>query len=306
MSGLAPVIAGIELGGTKCICLLGTGPSDVRAEVRIPTRDASSTLAAIAAVIDDWRNGQDVSAIGIASFGPLEIDPTVRDYGHVLATPKPGWSHADLLAPLRRCGVPIAVDTDVNGAALAEGRWGAAQGLRSYVYITVGTGIGVGSIVAGQPVRGLGHSEAGHLRVPRLAGDRWPGACPFHGDCVEGLASGPAIAARVRRPAEALSADDPVWASVVHALAGLLHNLTLTVVPERILIGGGLANGRPHLLPRIRRALDDSLAGYGVASRAWVGSDGYVLAPALGDRAGPLGAIAVALAAADQIITGDS
>ena len=148
---------------------------------------------------------------------------------------------------------PIVLDTDVNAAALAEGRWGAAHGFDHYVYVTVGTGIGVGTIVHGRPVRGAGHSEAGHLRVARIAGDLFPGSCSFHGDCVEGLASGPAIAARAGRPAESLDADDPAWSMAAHALGGLLHNLTLTVAPSRILVGGGVASGQPQLLTLVRR-----------------------------------------------------
>jgi fructokinase len=162
--------------------------------------------------------------------------------------------------------------------------------------VTVGTGIGVGSIVAGAPVRGLGHAEAGHQRVPRLPGEHWPGNCPFHGDCAEGLASGPAIQARAGVPFIELAADHPVWNEVVHALAGLFHNLILTVVPQRILVGGGVVLGQPTLLPRIRRALQTSLGDYGHMPRSAVNED-YLRTPALGERAGPLGAIAVALGA---------
>jgi fructokinase len=189
--------------------------------------------------------------------------------------------------------VPVGVDTDVNGAALAEGLWGGARGLDSWAYVTVGTGIGVGSIVAGAPVRGLGHAEAGHQRVPRLPGEHWPGNCPFHGDCAEGLASGPAIQARAGVPFAELAADHPVWNEVVHALAGLFHNLILTVVPQRILVGGGVVLGQPALLPRIRRALQASLGDYGHLPRSALNED-YLCPPALGERAGPLGAIAIA------------
>lgn len=239
MSGLGPLLAGVELGGTKCLCLLTSGPDDIREQVRIDTTSPRETLAAIEAVLTPWHEEGGLAAIGVASFGPVELDPQAPWYGRIVNTPKAGWSGADVLAPLRRFGVPIAFDTDVNGAALAEGRWGGARGLDSYAYITVGTGIGVGSVVRGRTVRGLGHSEAGHLRIPRLPGETWPGVCPYHGDCVEGLASGPAIQARAGETGDRLGPSHPAWDEVVHALGALLHNLVLTTAPQRILIGGG-------------------------------------------------------------------
>lgn len=288
----APLIAGVELGGTKCVCLLASGPDDIRDEVRIPTTGPDETLGAIRAVLTRWRG---FAAIGIGSFGPLELDAASPGHGRIVSTPKPGWSGVDLLALGRGLGAPVALDTDVNGAALAEGLWGAARGLDSHAYVTVGTGVGVGSIVAGRPVRGLGHSEAGHLRVPRPAGDVWPGACIFHGDCVEGLASGAAIRARTGRAAEDLEPDHPVWDGVVHALSALCHNLTLTAAPQRILLGGGVMGGHPHLLPRLRAALGVSLGGYGAAGR--LDLDTFLQPPGLGERAGPLGAVAIGRAA---------
>lgn len=294
MSDRSPLLAGIELGGTKCVCLLASGPDDVREEVRIDTEAPAETLAAIRSVLARWCK-EGLAAIGVASFGPLELDRNASRYGCIVNTPKPGWSGADLLAPLKAFGVPIGFDTDVNGAALAEGRWGAAQGLESYTYITVGTGIGVGSVVSGRAVRGLGHSEAGHLRIPRMVGATGAGICPFHGDCVEGLASGPAIEAKAGAPGYCLEPSDPAWDEVVHALGALLHNLALTTAPQRILIGGGVVGGQPFLLPRLRTALIGSLNGYGVAADIEGVIETFVAPPALGDRAGPLGAIALAL-----------
>ena len=294
MSDQGPMLAGVELGGTKCVCLLASGPGDIREEVRIETTTPAETLAAIQAVLTRWRDQDGFAAIGVASFGPLELDAGSLRYGRIVNTSKAGWSEADVLAPLRGFGTPIGFDTDVNGAALAEGRWGGARGLDSYAYITVGTGIGVGSVVRGRTVRGLGHSEAGHLRIPRLAGETWAGVCPFHGDCVEGLASGPAIHAKAGRPGDRLEPSSPAWDEVVHALAALLHNLALTTAPQRILIGGGVVGGQPFLLPRLRAALIRSLNGYGAAPEIVDGIEGFVAAPALGDRAGPLGAIALA------------
>lgn len=274
----APLIAGIELGGTKCICILGRSPDDILAEERIATTDPDTTLSSVEAVLTGWQKEHPFEALGIASFGPLDFETS-----QIVRTTKPGWSGADL-GRYSKLGVPTALDTDVNGAAFAEARWGAAKGLSDFTYITVGTGVGVGSIVAGNAVRGLAHSEAGHLRVPRVAGDDWPGHCIFHGDCVEGLASGPAIAAR----------DEENWEAVAHALAMLIHNLVLTTAPRRVLVGGGVMTGNPHLLDRTREILDASLAGFAHAVLI-DGDEEFLSAPALGPKAGPLGALALGL-----------
>lgn len=296
----SPLIAGVELGGTKCVCILASGPEDIRDEVRIETTTPGETLDAIRATLERWHADNGFAAIGVASFGPIDLDPRSPMYAHIVGTTKPGWDGAPLTRFMDGFGVPGAVDTDVAGAALAEGRWGAAQGLQNHVYITVGTGIGAGVVVNGRAVRGLGHPELGHLRVGRLAGDAWPGFCIYHGDCVEGLASGPAIQARAGRPAEELGADDPAWAMAVHALAGLIHNLVLTACPQRVLIGGGVATGQPWLFPRLRQAVVESLAGYGATPALTPIIDDFIRAPALGDRAGPLGAIAVGLTALEN------
>jgi fructokinase len=191
--------------------------------------------------------------------------------------------------------VPVGFDTDVNGAALAEIRWGSGQGLSDFAYVTVGTGVGVGLIVHGQPTRGIGHSELGHIRVPRLPTDRVKSACSYHDDCVEGLASGPALLARLegRSPSD-LSPDDPVWNPIVHTLAVMCHTLVCATGPYRIAMGGGVVSGQPHLLDRINAALIESLAGY----MPLPGDGDYVVAPRLGDLAGPLGSIALAANAA--------
>jgi fructokinase len=285
------LLAGVELGGTKCVCLLATGPGDVRARETVPTTTPEETLGALRAQLEDWAPG--FAALGIAGFGPLGLDPASPGWGRIAATPKPGWQGVDVAGMLGAgLGVPVGFDTDVNGAGLAEMEWGAGRGLADFAYITVGTGVGVGLIVGGRPTRGFGHCELGHLRVPRLPGDDWPGACPFHGDCVEGLASGGAIARRAGAAAAELSDEDAVWDGVVHAVAMLCHALVCATAPRRIAIGGGVASGRPFLLPRIEAKLTESLAGY-VALPAGP----YVVAPELGDLAGPLGAIALARAA---------
>ena len=283
----APVLAGIELGGTKCICILGTGPDDVRVQVEVPTTTPNETLARITSVLAGW----DFAAVGIGSFGPLDLDPASPTFGSIINTTKPGWSGADLLRLAD--GKPFAIDTDVNAAALAEGRWGAAQGLDSWAYLTIGTGVGVGSIVSGAPVRGAGHSEAGHMRVPRTPGDGFSGWCRYHRDCVEGLASGPAIELRTGRAGRDIPADDPAWAYAADALTALCHNLTLSTLPQRILIGGGIGIGQAQMIPMIRERLSASLNGYGATSNL-PPMEEFIVPPALGNRAGPLGSLALA------------
>ncbi len=287
----SPVVVGLELGGTKCIAILGSGPDDVQDEVRVPTTTRTETLAALEAVLDQWSG---FAAIGIASFGPVSVDRAAADWGSITTTPKPGWANAPVAPRLAaRYRLPVGFHTDVVGAALGEGTYGAAMGLADYAYMTVGTGIGVGLVAGGVPVAGMTHPELGHLRPLRVKGDDWPGICPFHGACVEGLASGPAIAARTGTPAPDLPADDPAWELVAHAIAQACATVVLTGVPRRIVIGGGVMVGTPHLLPRVRRMLHDSLAGYLVTSDL-AELDSYVVPPRLGGRAGPLGALVLA------------
>lgn len=287
----APPLAGVELGGTKCVCVLGHGPGEVIAEERVPTTTPAATLGAIRAVLDRWRAAHGFRALGIASFGPVDLHPGSVTYGHIMVTPKPGWAKTDLAGGIAGgLGVPVAFDTDVNAAALAEMRWGSGQGLTDFAYMTVGTGIGVGLIVAGAPTRGIGHSELGHVRVPRLAGDDFASVCSFHPDCVEGLASGSALVARIGgRDVSAIGEDDPVWEPVVDAIAKLCHAIVCGTGPMRIAIGGGVPTGQPHLIARIEAALVASLAGYLALP------DGpYIVAPALGGQAGPMGTLALA------------
>jgi fructokinase len=293
-----PLLAGVELGGTKCICLLARGPEDIRAQISIPTGgDSDATMRRIESTLRDWRalHGP-IAALGIASFGPVDLSTASPTYGFITATPKPGWSHTDIARRLQRAlDVPTAFNTDVNGAALAEGRWGAAQGLHDFAYVTVGTGIGVGLIVADRPAFGFTHPELGHIRVARRPGDDWPGACPFHGDCLEGLASGPSIERRLGIRAEHLAPDDPAWEFVVHALAQLLHTLVLATAPQRILLGGGVMNSQRHLFPRLRRELQRSLNHYVEAPQLGNDIEAYIAPPALGEQVGPLGSLALAL-----------
>jgi fructokinase len=283
--------AGVELGGTKCVAILARGPLEILQRTTVPTGDPDETLHALADVLAGWRGQEPFESLGIASFGPIDLDPKSPSFGRIGNTPKPGWAGTDVFGPLRAAArVSTAIDTDVNGAALAEVRWGSGRGFDDFAYVTVGTGVGVGLIANGLPMRGFGHCELGHVRVPRLRGDDFAGSCPLHGDCVEGLAAGPSLAARVGAGrVQDLARDDPVWDSVASALAQLCHAIVCAAAPRAIAIGGGVIENQPHLLARIEPALVESLNGL-VTLPA-----NYVRAPALGTDAGPLGAIALAM-----------
>ena len=303
MSPASKLLAGVELGGTKCVCILGTGPEDVRALERLPTGEREETLRQIEAVLERWRSQYgNLRALGIASFGPVDLKPGSPTYGFITSTSKAGWRDTDVAQRLgRKLGVPVGFDTDVNGAALAEGRWGAAQGLDDYAYVTVGTGIGVGSIVRGRPIFGMNHTELGHIRVVRKAGDTFAGICSFHGDCIEGLASGPAIEARASQPASLLPPDHPAWEYVAHGLGQLMHTMVLTTAPQRIFLGGGVPSAQAHLFERIREELKRSLNRYVEGTELENNLAHYIVPPGLGTMSGPLGALALAADAELQV-----
>lgn len=288
---------GIELGGTKTIAVLAQDDTIIARET-IPTTLPAETLAAAHEQLARWHAQARLDGVGIASFGPIRLDRAAPDFGHMLPTPKPGWAHADVAGRLMRgIDCPWTIDTDVNGAALAEYRWGGGVGLDSLCYITIGTGIGGGLLIGGRPVHGAMHPEIGHVRTRRVAGDMFAGTCPFHGDCLEGLVSGPALAARFGRPMDEVDDDDPLWAHVVADLAEICAMLLLTTAAQAILFGGGVAVGRAFLFPRVRARTLDLLGDYLPAVDAR--SAATMIAPAhLGDRAGILGSIALAQDAA--------
>ena len=275
------VLGGIEAGGSKWECAVGTGPDDLRAVWTTRTTMPAETIGEAVAFFG--REGP-VDALGIGSFGPVDLAR-----GVITTTPKPGWAHTDVAGEIgRRLGVPLAFDTDVNAAALGEHRWGALQGLDVCCYLTVGTGIGAGVLVGGTPVHGLQHPEVGHVRIPHdRDDDPFPGVCPFHGDCWEGLASGPALEARWGRPPEELE-DDAPWALEARYLALGLLALTAVVSPQRIVLGGGVMN-RDGLLELVQRQLDQLVNGYVAVPE--------LVPPVLGARAGVLGALALARSA---------
>lgn len=289
-------VGGIEAGGTKFVCAVGSGPEDVRAEVRFPTTTPEETIGR---AVDFFREQTGrfgtPAAIGIASFGPLDPNPVSPTYGYITSTPKPHWANADLAGPIARAlDVPVGFDTDVNIAGLGEWRWGAAQGLSNFIYLTIGTGIGGGVLIDGKPVHGLVHPELGHIPLPHdWVVDPYKGRCPFHGDCLEGMAAGPAIGERWGRPAVELGQDHPAWDLEAHYLALALQTYICTLSPERIILGGGVME-QMHLFPLVRNKVRDYLKGY-IQSQAILNNiDHYIVPPGLGNRAGVLGAFAQA------------
>jgi fructokinase len=289
----------IEAGGTKFVCAVGTGPEDLIVE-SFPTEGPEQTVDALVRFLHDNGKGR-LSAAGVASFGPVDLNPASSTYGHITASPKLAWQNFDLAGSIRRAlGAPVGFDTDVNAAALGEARWGAGQNYSDFLYLTVGTGIGGGAVVNGQLVHGLVHPEMGHIRVPHdRERDPYPGGCPFHRDCLEGLAAGPTLEARWGTPAHLLPPDHPAWELEAHYLALGLATWVCTLSPQRVILGGGIMH-QWHLFPMIRRELAALLNGY-IRSPSVLGEmDDYVVPPSLGDRAGVLGAMVLAERARSQ------
>jgi fructokinase len=294
------VLGGIEAGGTKFVCAVGTGPNDVRAETRFPTTTPAETIGRAIEFFRQVQESESLLAVGIGSFGPLDPDPGSATFGTITTTPKRGWAGTEFAGPIGRVlGVPVGFDTDVNAAALGEQRWGAAQGLDTFVYLTVGTGIGGGGMVNGRLIHGLVHPEMGHVRIPHdRERDPYAGACPFHGDCLEGLAAGPALEARWGQRAETLPVDHPAWALEAEYLALGLVNVICVLSPQRIIVGGGVME-QPQILPALRRRVQELLNGYVQVPIILQRIDTYIVPPALGGRAGVLGALALGQQAAE-------
>lgn len=279
----------IEMGGTKTDVTVGTSLDDMAEPTRISTTDPDGTLDRICQYFED----HDVDAVGVASFGPLELDRRSSRYGKMLTTPKPGWTGAQVYQRLTDgIGAPIVLDTDVNGSALGEGRWGAAQGMSDYVYVTVGTGIGAGVVVGGETISGgAGHPEVGHIVVSRHPDDTHPGSCPYHNDCLEGMAAGPSLEARFGRP-ETWAGNDKVTEFIVHYLAQGMVNLYYTVAPERIVVGGGVSK-LPGFHDSLRARTETLIGGYPKTPDM----DLLISPPGLGDRSGLAGALILAASA---------
>ena len=284
-------LAGIELGGTKAVVVLGRGTT-VEEQFRVDVSDANSTLPLIAAKLREWNRSRPIEGLGVASFGPVGVRPDEPDYGRILpTTPKAGWAGARLVELLAAAvDGPVAIHTDVTAAALAEGRWGAARSCADFAYMTVGTGIGIGLIVNGIPVTGRLHPEGGHMAVRRHPGDLFGGSCPVHSDCLEGLASGSAIASRAGRPGQDVGDDDPVWEFVIDAIAAGCADLFLILSSQRVILGGGVVNSRPWLVDAIAERCARKLKGY----LPFVRERAPIFGAELGQDAGPRGSLILA------------
>jgi fructokinase len=293
---MSDLFGGIEAGGTKFVCAAGTSPADIRAETRFPTTTPAETIGKAVEFFKSARAQHGpLKGVGIASFGPIDPQPASPSFGYITTTPKPGWANTDFAGAVGRAlGVPVGFDTDVNVAALGEWRWGAAHGVENVIYLTIGTGIGGGGLVNGKLMHGLVHPEMGHIRIPHdRAADSYPGHCPFHGDCFEGLASGPAIFDRWKQAAELLAEDHPAWKLEAHYLALALVNFICTLSPERIILGGGVMS-HPRLLSMVRASVQELLNQYVQSPAVLEQIDSYIVAPGLGNRSGVLGAFALA------------
>jgi fructokinase len=286
-----PLFGGIEAGGTKFVCAVGTGPDDVRDEARFPTTTPEETLDRTIRFFLEHA----IDAVGIASFGPVDANPSSPTFGFITTTPKPGWENTRFAGTVADAlDVPVGFDTDVNAAALGEHRWGAARGLDTFIYLTVGTGIGGGGIVNGGMMHGLVHPEMGHIRLPRdPAADPFSGICPYHGDCLEGLASGPALEARWGVRPDALPNGHPAWQLEARYLAIALETFIYVLSPQRIVLGGGVMD-ETQLFPMIRATVVSLLNGYVRSPMIEDEIDGFIVPPGLGNRSGVLGAIALA------------
>lgn len=290
-----PLFGGIEAGGTKFICAVGTDPYNLQAQTCIPTTTPPETLSR---VVDFFREQQalnEIVALGIGSFGPVGVDPTAANFGWFLNTPKPGWQQVDFVGKMQQAlGVQVGFDTDVNAAALGEHRWGNAKGLETFIYLTVGTGIGGGGMVGGQMMHGLLHPEMGHILIPHdTTADPFEGVCPFHKDCLEGLASGVAMEKRWGQQAVTLSPEHPAWALEAHYLALGLVNFILMLSPQRIIVGGGVMQ-QQQLFPLMREQVRNRLSSYMDVAEITRDIDSYIVPPKLGGTAGVAGALALA------------
>jgi len=288
---------GIEAGGTKFVCVVTDAGKAVLAETRFPTTTPADTLGRVIEFFME-QNAQlpePISALGVACFGPIDPQPSSATFGSITSTPKPGWANTPVVTPLREAfNVPVAIDTDVNAAAVGEGKWGAAIGLSDFIYLTVGTGVGGGGIINGLPLHGLIHPEMGHLRIPHdWNHDPYPGSCIYHGDCFEGLASGPALLGRWGQPGDTLPIGHPAWDLEAHYIALALQNYICTLSPQKIILGGGVMQ-QTHLFALIRENVFKLLNGYIQSPAILEKIDSYIVPPGLGGRAGVLGAVALA------------
>lgn len=286
-------IGAIEAGGTKFVCGVSNEEGVIEDRVSFPTETPEKTIEH---VIEYFRENH-VEAIGIGMFGPINLDPSSPQYGYVTTTPKPGWSNFPFLGTLKKVfNIPFGWDTDVNAAAFGEATWGVAKGLESCVYYTVGTGIGVGVFAEGKLVHGLVHPEGGHVLIRRHPNDTFEGICPYHGDCLEGMASGPAIEKRWMAKGSELAADHQAWEIEAYYIAQAVTGTILLLSPKKVILGGGVMH-QQQLFSLIREAVKKNLNGYVSASEIIEGIDSYIVPPGLGENAGLAGALALGIKA---------
>jgi fructokinase len=296
------LFGGIEAGGTKFKCVVADEKAKIILEKTIPTTEPESTIQDVISFFQkDVKDClPEIKAVGIGSFGPLDLNPTSLDFGSITATPKPGWSYFPIKKTIEEAlNIPTVIDTDVNAAALGEKMWGVGKEIEDLLYLTIGTGIGGGAVVNGRPIHGLIHPEMGHLQIPHdMAEDPFGGCCPFHGDCFEGLASGPALARRWGMLGEDLPEDHAAWALEAKYLAYALASYICILSPQRIVLGGGVMR-RKQLFKFINSDLQKILNGYIQSPIILERPQEYIVAPALGERSGLLGSVALAMMGVD-------
>ena len=289
------LFGGIEAGGTKFVCMIGHDPEHILAEERFATTTPAETIGRVVAFFAPYAKSGRLAALGIASFGPLDLNPHSATYGYITTTPKTGWEQVDFYGEIqRKLNIPVAFDTDVNAAAFGEHYWIPENRLLDpFVYMTIGTGIGVGAIVNGAPLHGLLHPEAGHFALPHnWERDPFPGVCPYHGDCLEGMASGLSLSERWGQSPESLPVSHPAWDLESEYIALAIVNLIYAYSPQRIILGGGVSQ-HVDLLQAVHCKVKQFMNGY-VQSPVLDRIEEYIIPPALGNRSGGLGAIAMA------------
>ncbi|KGE70796.1 ROK family protein [Spirochaeta lutea] len=294
-----PLLAGIEAGGTKFVCAVGYSPVDILKEIRFPTTTPEETMTR---AYDFFKECQEeygpIASLGIGSFGPVDLDRRSKTYGYITSTPKVRWAGTDIVGFFKsRMDVPIGFDTDTGAAALGEGRYGAGRGCDTFLYLTIGTGVGGGVVVDNKALHGLVHPEVGHIRLVPREDDTFQGTCPFHGTCLEGMAAGPAIQERWGKPGIELPEDHPAWDLEAYYLAQGLAAMVLTLSPQRIIMGGGVMH-QPQIFPALRRYLKEFLNGYVDRPEITEEREDYIVFPERENQAGITGAL---LLAQDQL-----
>ena len=281
----------LEAGGTKMVCAIGDEQGNILERISIPTLEPEKTMPAI---IDFFKN-KNISALGIGCFGPVDLDRKSATYGYITTTPKLPWKNYDIVGVCEKeLGIPVGFDTDVNGSALGEATWGCTKDLDNSIYITVGTGIGVGVIIDRKPYHGMLHPEGGHIFLARHPQDPMEkGVCPYHELCLEGLASGPAIAARWGKPGAELADRKEVWELEAYYLAQAICSYIMILSPERIIVGGGVSH-QEQMMPMIRKEVERQMGGY-IQAKGMKDLDHYIVLPSLNDNQGIMGGLKLAM-----------